>query len=76
MRDGTRVGTWPAAELTNDLIISRMVGRDLTHRFPERGNTPGEVVLKVEGLTSPYPKSFKNVSFDLRKGEILGCWWT
>jgi methyl-galactoside transport system ATP-binding protein len=72
MRDGKSVGTWPSDELTTDLIISRMVGRDLTHRFPERHNIPGEVVLKVEALTSPYPKSFKDVSFELRKGEILG----
>jgi methyl-galactoside transport system ATP-binding protein len=72
MRDGRCVGTWPSGELTTDLIISKMVGRDLTNRFPERQNTPSEVVLKVENLTSPYPKSFKNVSFDLRKGEILG----
>ena len=41
MRDGKRVGTWPAAELTEDLIIRNMVGRDLTHRFPERHNVPG-----------------------------------
>jgi methyl-galactoside transport system ATP-binding protein len=72
MRDGKRVGTWPATELTNDLIISKMVGRDLTNRFPERDNAPGGVVLKVEGLTSPHPKSFKNISFELHKGEILG----
>lgn len=72
MRDGKRVGTWPATELTNDLIISKMVGRDLTNRFPVRDNTPGGVVLKVEGLTSPHPKSFKNISFELHQGEILG----
>jgi methyl-galactoside transport system ATP-binding protein len=72
MRDGRRVGTWPAAELTEDLIIRNMVGRDLTHRFPPRHNVPGEVVLRVKDLTSPLPRSFKNVSFDLRKGEILG----
>ncbi|HEX2946877.1 MAG TPA: sugar ABC transporter ATP-binding protein [Clostridia bacterium] len=72
MRDGMCVGTWPSSELTMDMIISRMVGRDLTHRFPERLNIPSDVVLKVENLTSPYPKCFQNVSFDLRKGEILG----
>jgi methyl-galactoside transport system ATP-binding protein len=72
MRDGRRVGTWPASELTEDLIIRNMVGRDLTHRFPERHNVPGDVVLRVAGLTSPLAKSFRNVSFDLRKGEILG----
>jgi methyl-galactoside transport system ATP-binding protein len=72
MRDGTKIGTWPAAELTTDLIISRMVGRDLTQRFPPRSNVPGGSLLKVENFTSTNPKSFKNVSFDLRKGEILG----
>lgn len=72
MRDGKLVGTWPAAELTTDLIISRMVGRDLSNRFPERSNVPGDVVMKVENLTSPFPKCFKNISFELRKGEILG----
>ncbi|MHB1653287.1 MAG: sugar ABC transporter ATP-binding protein [Desulfitobacteriaceae bacterium] len=72
MRDGQRIGSWSAAELTTDKIISRMVGRDLTQRFPECHNIPGEVVLRVERLTSPFPKSFKEVSFELRKGEILG----
>ena len=72
MRDGKRVITAPAAELTEDLIIRNMVGRDLTHRFPERSNVPGEVVLKVRGLTSPTARSFRDVNFDLRGGEILG----
>jgi methyl-galactoside transport system ATP-binding protein len=72
MRDGKAVGTWPAAELTNELIINRMVGRELTHRFPEKTNTPSDVIMKVEGLTSPFPKSFKNINFELNRGEILG----
>ncbi|WP_422448958.1 sugar ABC transporter ATP-binding protein [Thermoanaerobacterium sp. DL9XJH110] len=72
MRDGRRIGTWPASELTIDMMISKMVGRELTNRFPSRHNVPGEVVLKVENFTSPLPKSFKNISFELRKGEILG----
>ena len=36
MRDGQYVGTWNSSELTTDLIINRMVGRDMTNRFPER----------------------------------------
>jgi len=72
MRDGRMVGSWPSAELTVDLIINRMVGRDLTNRFPERSNVPGDVVLRVEDFTSPNPKSFQHVSFTLRQGEILG----
>lgn len=72
MRDGRLVGTYPAAELTTELIIAKMVGRDLTHRFPNRDNVPGKVWLKVEDLTSSEPRSFKHVSFELRQGEILG----
>lgn len=73
MRDGQYVGTWDAAELTTDLIISRMVGRNMTNRFPPKTYTPSdEVVLKVDNLCSPLPKSFQNVSFGLKKGEILG----
>ena len=72
MRDGQYVGTWPAKELTTDLIITRMVGRELTNLYPKRENRPGEVVFKVEDFTSINPKSFRNVSFELRKGEILG----
>jgi methyl-galactoside transport system ATP-binding protein len=73
MRDGRSVGTYPAAELTTDIIINKMVGRDMSNRFPPRENRPSDdVVLKVEGFTSSDPKSFRNVSFDLRKGEILG----
>lgn len=72
MRDGRKIGTWPSAELTTDMIISKMVGRDLTQRFPERSNAPANVVFKVEEVTSLLPKSFKNINFELRKGEVLG----
>ena len=72
MRDGQYIGTWPAKEMTTDMIITKMVGRELTNLFPERDNKPGEVVFQVEDFTSINPKSFRNVSFQLRKGEILG----
>ena len=72
MRDGKRVGTYAAGELTTDLIIKRMVGRDLTHRFPPRDRVLGDTVLRVEQLTSAEHKSFSDVSFEVRKGEVLG----
>ena len=72
MRDGQYIGTWPAKELTTDSIITKMVGRELTNLFPPRENKPGEVVFRVEDFTSINPKSFRNVNFELRKGEILG----
>ena len=72
MRDGRKVGTWAAGDLTIDLIISRMVGRDMDNWFPEKTNHPGEVVLRVDGFSSPFPRCFKDASFELRRGEILG----
>lgn len=72
MRDGKKVGTWDSKDLTTDLIINKMVGRDLTNRFPPNNNIPGKVLLKVENLSSSMAKGFKNISFDARKGEILG----
>ncbi|MBO5370243.1 MAG: ATP-binding cassette domain-containing protein [Clostridia bacterium] len=71
MRDGTWVATERSENLTMEKIIQLMVGRELTTRFPEKNNKPGEVVLKVEDLTSTY-SILKNVSFELKKGEILG----
>jgi methyl-galactoside transport system ATP-binding protein len=72
MRDGTYVGTWPAAEMTTDQIIAKMVGRELTNVYPPKDRTPGEVVMEVKHLSSIHAKSFQDVSFTLRKGEILG----
>ena len=73
MRDGKYIGTWAAKELTTDIIISKMVGRELNERFPEKNNIPEEEdILRVENLTSISDKSFTDVSFNLKKGEILG----
>ena len=72
MRDGQYIGTWDAKELTTDFIITKMVGRELTNLYPHRENVPGDVVFEVEDFTSINPRSFRHVSFKLRKGEILG----
>ncbi|MDI9510314.1 MAG: ATP-binding cassette domain-containing protein [Bacillota bacterium] len=71
LRDGKWIDTKPASELTTDMIIKMMVGRELKERYPEKTTKPGEVLLKVENLASMTP-DFKGVSFDLHKGEILG----
>ena len=72
MRDGKYVGTWESKDLTTAMIIKRMVGRDLTNRFPPRKSNPGSELLRIANYTSPNPRSFKDVSFTLHKGEILG----
>lgn len=72
MRDGTYVGTWRTEDLTTDEIITKMVGRELTNVYPEHKAEIGDVVMEVKNLTSINPKSFRDVSFNIRKGEILG----
>ena len=72
MRDGKYIGTWESKTLTTDKIITQMVGRELTNLFPPRENEPGEVVFEVKDFTSINPRSFRNINFQLRKGEILG----
>lgn len=72
MRDGTYVGTWPVEELSIDEIIAKMVGRELTNVYPVNTTVPGEVIMEVKNLSSIHSNSFQNVSFKLRKGEILG----
>ncbi len=72
MRDGQYIGTWESKGLTTDFIISKMVGRELTNLFPKRENVPGEVVFEVSNFTSINPKSFRDVNFQVRRGEILG----
>ncbi|MDR2552676.1 MAG: sugar ABC transporter ATP-binding protein [Treponema sp.] len=72
MRDGKVIGTFPVKTLTGDKLISLMVGRDITHRFPPVESSIGERCLEVRNLTAANPRSFRNISFELRKGEILG----
>ncbi|MDO5090480.1 MAG: galactose/methyl galactoside ABC transporter ATP-binding protein MglA [Cardiobacteriaceae bacterium] len=72
LRDGQWIATQPVAGLSFDDVIRMMVGRELGERFPEKTNTPGDVVLEVRGLTAKNQPSIREVSFDLREGEILG----
>ncbi len=71
MRDGKHVTTKPASELTTDMIIKLMVGRELGERYPEKKNKPGEVMLRVEGLSGKH-SILTGVNFQLKHGEILG----
>ncbi|MDD7569054.1 MAG: galactose/methyl galactoside ABC transporter ATP-binding protein MglA [[Actinobacillus] rossii] len=72
LRDGQWINTVAVKDVTMDQVVSMMVGRELTQRFPEKINTPKEVILTVENLTALNQPSIKDVSFELRKGEILG----
>jgi rhamnose transport system ATP-binding protein len=70
LRDGTYVGTRAMAGVTTDDLIRMMVGRTLDELFPKQAVSAGAVVLEVAGLG--VEGSFADVSFELRRGEILG----
>lgn len=70
MRDGRTVDTTPIPETNFNDVVRKMVGRELTDRFPERTSNPGEIILEVKGLTRK--GVFENVSFQVREGEIVG----
>lgn len=70
LRDGTLIGTVRTQETSSDDVIRMMVGRSIERIYPEKGSPQADVLLKVENLNAG-PKC-RNVSFELRKGEILG----
>ena len=69
-RDGRHIATVPAAQTDKNRLIAMMVGRELTNIFPKEDAPIGEVVLSVRNLTRK--GIVEDVSFDLRRGEILG----
>lgn len=70
MRDGVSVATKSVKEYGMEQIIRDMVGRSITEFYPDRRNTPEEVILEVKSFNQT--GVFRDVSFNLRKGEILG----
>lgn len=75
IRDGKYVDSGPASNYSPEKIVSQMVGREITNIFPKETDIPiGDVVLEVKGITQEKLDGgrFRDISFDLRKGEILG----
>jgi ribose transport system ATP-binding protein len=70
LRDGVNAGEIERANLTEEKIIKLMVGRELKNIFPKVDVPLGEEILKVKNLTAP--GVLKEISFELKKGEILG----
>lgn len=69
MRDGRYVATRLTKETSRKELISLMVGRELKETYPARSNPPGEIAMQVKNLSG---NGDKNISFYVRKGEILG----
>jgi D-xylose transport system ATP-binding protein len=77
IRDGRHVATEPMRALTTDRIIAMMVGREIKNLFPREPRPLGEVIFEARhvtcfDVTNPRRKRVDDVSFTLRRGEILG----
>lgn len=79
MRDGLIVGTESIESMTEKRIVELMVGRSADNIYPQHNRTPGDTILKVNHITihdpkNPTMKIVDDVSFDLRRGEILSMY--
>ena len=77
IRDGKHIATTPMDKMDVNQIIAQMVGREMSQMYPTLERTPGEVVFEARNVTCydldrPERKKVDNVSFSLRRGEILG----
>lgn len=70
LRDGVYISSGKINEITEERMVTMMVGREITHAFPKVNCKPGDVVLEVKDLC--HPTEFAHINFTLRKGEILG----
>jgi ribose transport system ATP-binding protein len=70
LRDGKMIGTRSMDGVTDETIVTMMVGRSIEEMYPRSPRTPGEAILEVEGLAGVVrPQS---AGFALRRGEVLG----
>lgn len=70
LRDGHYIKTDDVSNVTMDQLVTLMVGRDIDNTLPVESYATDEVLLKVENLCQG--RKFQNVSFELKRGEILG----
>ena len=70
LRDGEYIGSEDTDKIEVNKMIEMMVGREVTELFPKIECEIGDVKMRVEGLSSG--KKFQDISFDVKKGEILG----
>ncbi|WP_099827902.1 multiple monosaccharide ABC transporter ATP-binding protein [Oceaniglobus indicus] len=79
IRDGGAISTLDAkaGEISEDRIIRDMVGRDMSHRYPDRQRNPGDLLFEVRDWNVTHPEHadrqvIKGASFTVKKGEIVG----
>jgi ABC-type sugar transport system ATPase subunit len=71
MRDGCSVGVRVTGNTSKDELVTMMVGREITELYPVPDRKIGDVLIKVENVSTNF---LKNISFELHRGEILGLY--
>ncbi|WP_293175021.1 sugar ABC transporter ATP-binding protein [Oceanithermus sp.] len=71
LRDGKTVAVMPTAEATEEVLVAKMVGRDIQNIYYKGDHRPGEVVLEARGLSDGF---LKDVDFKLRRSEVVGIY--
>ena len=74
LRDGNLVMTKSSKDTNMNELIAAMVGRSLENRFPPVDNTPKDVILSVQNLSTKFEPHLSDISFDVREGEIFGLY--
>lgn len=74
LRDGNLVMTKNSKETDMNELIAAMVGRSLDNRFPVVDNVPKDVILSVQHLSTKFEPQLKDVTFDVKEGEIFGLY--
>ena len=69
LRDGQTIGTLDTKDATDDILVTMMVGRELSDLYPRNRKTPGEIIFQADGLH--IDDRIKDVSFNIREGEIV-----
>jgi rhamnose transport system ATP-binding protein len=70
LRDGAFIATGAIAETSRDALVRMMVGRPMTHVYPKFAVPIGDVALEIQGYS--HPTEFRDISFNVRRGEIVG----
>ena len=70
LRDGSYVGSGKISDISEQQMVTMMVGREVSQAYPKVNCEPGDTVLEVQNLS--HPTEFAGINFSLRKGEILG----
>ena len=75
LRDGRKIGTVDVQDVTAEKLIAMMVGREITHLYPEKAKERGEVLFRVENFSrgqAAHGVRYQDITFEVRRGEVLG----